>query len=127
MSRSTSSLRGLAALALAAALSAGCEEGRCVRHSDCVSPLICLATACVPVPTDADADAAVDATADTGAATDVAGDTTSDAASDAASDIVVDASADAAADAAGDAAADAAGDVAKDVTDASDADLDAAD
>jgi len=54
VSRSISEQPGLAALALLAALVAGCEEERCIRHSDCAPTLSCLATRCVVPPTDAD-------------------------------------------------------------------------
>lgn len=65
MSRSTSDLCGLAALALLAALGAGCEDGRCIRHSDCAPTLSCLATMCVVPPTDADTGVADTAVVDT--------------------------------------------------------------
>lgn len=108
MSRSISSQ---AALALLALLAAGCETGRCVRHSDCAAPLSCLATRCVIPPSDAgsiDAAASADAgardagddrPADTGATTDAAGPATMDATPDAATDAATDVESDAAADA----------------------------
>lgn len=65
MSRSTSDLRGLAVLALLAALGAGCEDRRCIRHSDCAPTLSCLATMCVVPPTDADTGVADTAVVDT--------------------------------------------------------------
>lgn len=65
MSRSTSDRRGLAALALLAALAAGCEDGRCIRHSDCAPTLSCLATMCVIPPSDADTGVADTAVVDT--------------------------------------------------------------
>ena len=65
VSRSTSDLCGLAALALLAALGAGCEDGRCIRHSDCAPTLSCLATMCVVPPTDADTGVADTAVVDT--------------------------------------------------------------
>lgn len=106
MSRSSCSQ---AALALLALLAAGCEAGRCVRHSDCASPLSCLATRCVIPPSDAGAldasddagarDAGDDRPADAGATTDDAGTATPDATPDA----TLDAAADLGSDAAGDA------------------------
>lgn len=65
MSPSTSDRRVLAALALLAALAIGCDEARCVRHSDCAPPLSCLATRCAIPPTDADTGVADTAVVDT--------------------------------------------------------------
>ena len=109
MSRSVSEHLGLAALALLAALAAGCEDARCIRHSDCAPSLSCLATRCVVPPTDADtgvtdtavvdtavvdvpvADTStVDVATDGGAAVDVAMDVAMDAAEDVAEDAAED-------------------------------------
>lgn len=115
MSPSTSDRRVLAALALLAALAIGCDEGRCVRHSDCAPPLSCLATRCAIPPTDADtgvADTAVVDTAvvdtavvlDAATATDA---TVTDVAADVVADVLADGgSADAAEDASMDVSAD---------------------
>ncbi len=110
MSPSTSDRRVLAALALLAALAIGCDEGRCVRHSDCAPPLSCLATRCAIPPTDADTGVADTAVVDTAVvlnaatATDA---TVTDVAADVVADVVADGgSADAAEDASMDVSAD---------------------
>ena len=52
--RSISDSRALFGIALLATLGLGCEDGRCIRHSDCAPTLTCLTTMCVVPPTDAD-------------------------------------------------------------------------
>jgi hypothetical protein len=52
--RSISDSRALFGIALLAMLGLGCEDGRCIRHSDCAPTLTCLTTMCVVPPTDAD-------------------------------------------------------------------------
>lgn len=52
--RSISDSRALFGIALLAMLGFGCEDGRCIRHSDCAPTLTCLTTMCVVPPTDAD-------------------------------------------------------------------------
>ena len=105
MLRSISEHLGLAALALLAALAAGCEDGRCIRHSDCAPTLSCLATRCVVPPTDADTGVADTAVVDTAvvdtqvadtSAVDVAtdGGPSADAAMDVAMDVAMDAAED---------------------------------
>jgi hypothetical protein len=113
VSRSTSDLRGLASLALLAALGAGCEDGRCIRHSDCAPTLSCLATMCVVPPTDADTGVADTAVVDTAVVDTSVADSSR-------VDVVTDGgpAADAASDAASDAALDVAEDTASDVADA---------
>ena len=54
MLRSISDSRALFGIALLATLGLGCEDGRCIRHSDCAPTLTCLTTMCVVPPTDAD-------------------------------------------------------------------------
>ncbi len=118
MSRSTSDRRGLAVLALLAALAAGCEDGRCIRHSDCAPTLSCLATMCVIPPNDADTGVADTAVVDTAVTDTPVADTP--VADTALVDVGTDGgpSADAAMDAAMDAPVDAPEDTASDVADA---------
>lgn len=116
MSRSISEHLGLAALALLAALAAGCEDGRCIRHSDCAPTLSCLATRCVVPPTDADTGMADTAVVDTAVVDAQVADTS-------AVDVATDGgpSADAAMDVGMDVGMDVAMDAAEDVTDVPDA------
>jgi hypothetical protein len=124
VSRSTSDRRGLAALALLAALAAGCEDGRCIRHSDCAPTLSCLATMCVIPPSDADTGVADTAVVDTAVVDTAVADTpvadTPVADTPVADTAMVDVGTDAgpAADAAMDAPVDAPEDAASDVADA---------
>ena len=118
MLRSISDSRALFGLALLATLGLGCEDGRCIRHSDCAPTLTCLATMCVVPPTDADtgvADTAVvdrpvtDDVSDAATGTDVPVDAPVDAPVDvtgaADSGLMVDAAADVTVDSGPDAAA----------------------
>lgn len=76
-----------AATALAMALSEGCSNPPCIRHSDCDPGLVCAPTGACLVPVDPDGGSvAVDAGVD--AATDAAPDGPADAAVDADGDAV---------------------------------------
>ena len=77
-----------AVCAVSAAL-VGCGDQGCIRHSDCLSPAMCVVGKCV-VPEDGSVDASLDASLD------AAVDASLDAAVDASLDAAVDASLDAA-------------------------------
>lgn len=100
---------GLAALgALTAFAFSGCE-GECVRHTDCVSPLICSLGQCASPPRDAGVDADGSDAGDADARLDADGDAEGpgDAGADGGADADVETDADEDVDADGDADADA--------------------